>query len=188
MLVGVYSICSNIFSGLVPYPQPRARTVRGRVMFYFFHRSPERNVFIAWILPLLCLWTIVGAQAFATTNQAVFASPSYPSFTKESPVYHQITTSPANRARYSEQRILKTSNLPTGNAIFGNPLEGFINWTHLLTNPPTLEPSLLVFVGIGLVGIAAWGRSHPPKIKQELYRAKETEITEAQIQVETTSR
>ena len=155
-------------------------------MFYFSHRSLERNVFVGWILPLLCLSTIAGAQAFATTNQAMFVSPSYPSFTTESPMYHQITTLPSSGVRYSEQRLL--SNFPAGNAIFENPHEGFINWTHLLTNPPTLEPSILVLVGIGLVGIAAWGRSHPPKMKQEPSRGNETEIIEAQIHLETTSR
>ena len=135
-------------------------------MFYFSNRSLGRNAFVAWILPLVCLWTIAGTQAFATTDKVVFASPSYPTFsTTEIP-----------------------SNLPAANAIFGNTHEGFINWTRVLTNPPTLEPSILVLVGIALVGIAAWGRSHPPKIKHELYRADERQIIEAQINVDTTSR
>ena len=156
-------------------------------MFYFSNRSLERIAFAAWILPLVCLWTIAGAQAFATTNKALFASPSYPSFTTtEIPIYNQITTLPSGRAHYSDQRLL--SNFPAANAIFGNSHEGFINWTHVLRNPPTLEPSILVLVGIGLVGIAAWGRSHPPKITQELYGADERQIIEAQIHVETTSK
>ena len=156
-------------------------------MFYFSDRLLERIAFAAWILPLICLWTIAGAQAFATTNKAVFASPSYPSFTTtEIPIYNQITTLPSSGVHYSDQRLL--SNFPAANAIFGNPHEGFINWTYVLTNPPTLEPSILVLVGIGLVGIAAWGRSHPPKIKRELYGANESQIIETQIHVETTSR
>jgi len=155
-------------------------------MFYFSGRSLERNAFVAWILPVVCLWTIAGAQVYATTNKAAFVSPSYLSFTTtEIPIHNQITTLPSS-THYSDQRLL--SNFPAGNAISGNLHEGFINWTRVLTNPPTLEPSILVLVGIGLVGIAAWGRSHPPKIKQELYGAKERQIIETQIHVETTSR
>ena len=137
-----------------------------------FHRLMKRIVLTFRILPILFLCIVNDGQPDSTRHEHAL--------TVNSPAMVN-TYNRARQSSYTEQQNSQFGNFPIRAAIFLYPRDGLKNWAAVFTYSPTLEPSTLFLIGIGMVGLAAWGRSHPPSIKKDpIERANETPMLNAQ--------
>ena len=136
-------------------------------MSNLFHLSLKRTALTFKILPILFLCTVSGGQPNKPLHQhALWMARGA-----------MVTIHNWSRKPYDTEP--QTSAL--GKANFQKSKDGLPNWASVFAHSPTLEPSTLFLIGIGLVGLAAWGRSHPPTIKNnEAKRANGIQVLTAQ--------
>jgi hypothetical protein len=120
-------------------------------MISLLHRFLNRSALKLWILAVLSLSIVTDGRALYDQNDMGAGK-------KASHEIGKLAKIQINDRLYSYDYHTKHA----ANNNFRNPSAAFNIWAAVFTQSPELDPSTLFIFVFVLVGLAAWGRSHPP--------------------------
>ena len=126
-------------------------------MIYLLHRLLNRSALKLWILVILSLSIVTDGRALYDQEQ------NESGIGKRASYEQKLANFQVAGGLYSRD----FDRTYVANTNFRNPSAAFNFFSAVFTHSPALDPSKLFLLGLVLVGLAAWGRSHPPNTKPE---------------------